>query len=141
MTKSQIGLLLKEQIDLVLFVCVMYEALPGVWGNRGKGIHFRVTGEQMPIFRGTEEQRQDWGIGNTRTTNFRFLGNRGTSKFISGEQGNIVPPPPGRASCMYRLLIISKYVPQTTKEGNIFGCIFCRLFKGSNNARNKYGTQ
>ena len=65
------------------------------------------------------------------------MGNRKhkDSKFsIWGEQGNKqiyfsgtrehVSPPPERASCMYRLLILSKYVPQTTQEGNIFGCIF-----------------
>ena len=34
-------------------------------------------------------------LGNRehKKTNFRFLGNRGTSQFISGEQGNRYPPP------------------------------------------------
>ena len=33
-----------------------------------------------------------------RKQTFDFRGNRGTSQFISGEQGNRYPPPPGRAS-------------------------------------------
>ena len=35
-------------------------------------------------------------LGNRehKKTNFPFLRNRGTSQFISGEQGNRYPPPP-----------------------------------------------
>ena len=44
-----------------------YEALPGVWGNRGKRVF--ISGEQGnkgQILRGTREQRQYWGTGNIR---------------------------------------------------------------------------
>ena len=59
------------------------EALPGVLGNRAKGYLFQ--GNKGQILRGTKtilENREH------KKTNFRFLGNRGTSQFISGEQGN-----------------------------------------------------
>ena len=76
----------------------------GFWGTGEKGIYFRGTGENGIYFRGTWEQRSNFeGDRGTKTilgnrehkkTNFRFLGNRGTSQFISGEQGNRYPPPP-----------------------------------------------
>ena len=87
----------------------------------------------MPILMGTEEQRQYWGTGNTRKQTFDFGETGEQAFFISGEQGNRSGnryPLPERASCMYRLLILSKYVPQTTKEGNIFGCIFAGSVRG-----------
>ena len=48
-------------------------------------------GNKGQILRGTKTI-----LGNRehKKTNFRFLGNRGTSQFISGEQGNRYPPPP-----------------------------------------------
>ena len=58
------------------------------------------TGEQRPNLRGTGEQRQYWGNMEHKKTNFRFLGNGGTSQFISGEQGNRYPLPE-RASVMF----------------------------------------
>ena len=57
-----------------------------------------AQGNNDQIWRGTGEQRvQDQifeGNRQHKKTNFRFWGNRGTSKFISGEQGNRYPPPP-----------------------------------------------
>ena len=67
------------------------EALPGVLGNRGtRACISREQWNKGLILRGTGEQRQYWGTGNKKT-NCRFLGNRGTSHFISGEQGNGYP--------------------------------------------------
>ena len=76
---------------------VKSEALPGVLGN--KGIYFRETGEQRPNFEGNRGTKTILGNREHKKTNFRFLGNMGTSQFISGEQGNkYPPPPPGRDS-------------------------------------------
>ena len=72
------------------------EALPGVLGNRGKGYLFRGTGEQRSNFEGNRGTKTILGNMKHKKTNFRFLGNRGTSQFISGEQGNRYPPPPPR---------------------------------------------
>ena len=46
-----------------------------------------------------EETNTKFGNREHKKTNFRFfLGNRGTSQFIAGEQGNRYMYPPGRAS-------------------------------------------
>ena len=67
------------------------------FGEQGKqGIYFRGTGEQRPNFEGNRETKTILGNREHKKTNFRILGNRGTSQFISGEQGNRYPP--GRAS-------------------------------------------
>ena len=67
----------------------------GFWG----------TGEQGHLFQGNRGTKKGQILRGTKTilgnrehkkTNFRFLGNRGTSQFISGEQGNRYPP--GRAA-------------------------------------------
>ena len=59
----------------------------GFFGEQGiKGIYFRGTGEQRPNFEGNSGHKK---------TNFRFWGNRGTSKFI-GNKGTGTPT--GRAS-------------------------------------------
>ena len=63
-----------------------------------KGIYFRETGEQRPNFEGNMGTKTILRNREYKETNFRFLGNRGTSQFILGEQGNRYPPPPGRAS-------------------------------------------
>ena len=57
----------------------------------------------MPNFEGNRGTKTILGNREHKKTNFRFLGNRGTSLFISGEQGKRwypPPPPPGRASLM-----------------------------------------
>ena len=74
---------------------------PRGFGEQGKqGIYFRGTWEQRPNFEGNRGTKTILGNREHKKTNFRFLGNRGTSQFISGEQGNRYPPPPppGRAS-------------------------------------------
>ena len=78
---------------------VKSEALPGFLGKEGnKGIYFRETGEQRPNFEGNRGTKTIFGNRKHKKTHFRFLGNMGTSQFISGEQGNKYPPPPRRAS-------------------------------------------
>ena len=67
----------------------------GFWGTGEKGIYFRGTGEQRPNFEGNRGRKTIFGNREHKKTN-RFFGNRGTSQFISGEQGNRYPP--GRAS-------------------------------------------
>ena len=54
----------------------------------------------MPNLEGNRGTKTILGNREHKKTNFRFLGNRGTSQFISGEQGNMYPPPPGRASLL-----------------------------------------
>ena len=67
------------------------------FGEQGKkGIYFRGTEEQRSNFEGNMGTKTILGNREHKKTNFRFLGNRGTSQFISGEQGNRYPP--GRAS-------------------------------------------
>ena len=59
------------------------------FGEQGKqGIYFRGTGEQRPNFEGNRRTKTILRNREHKKTNFRFLGNRGTRKFISGEQGN-----------------------------------------------------
>ena len=61
------------------------------FGEQGeKGIYFKGTGEQRPNFEGNRGRKTI--LGNIRKQIFVFLGNRGTSQFISGEQGNRYPP-------------------------------------------------
>ena len=61
----------------------------GFWGTGKKGHLFQ--GNKGQILRGTEEQKKYFGTGNIRKQIFRFFGNRGTSQFISREQGNRYP--------------------------------------------------
>ena len=77
-----------------MYIEDLLEALPGVLGNRKPGIYFRGTREQRPSFEGNRGTKTILGNREHKKTNFRFLGNRGTSQFISGEQGNRYPPPP-----------------------------------------------
>ena len=63
------------------------ESLPGVVGNRGNDIYSRGTGNKGQILSGTG-YKGNIGEHGTKEDNFRFLGNRETSLFISGEQGN-----------------------------------------------------
>ena len=65
------------------------EALRGVFGNRRKGHLFQ--GKIMPNFEGNMGTKTILGNREDKKTNFRFLGNRGTSKFLSGEQGDRYP--------------------------------------------------
>ena len=62
------------------------------WGTGEKGHLFQ--GNKGQILRGTEEQKKYLGTGDIRKQIFIFFGNRGTSQFISGEQGNRYPPSP-----------------------------------------------
>ena len=55
------------------------------------GIYFRGTGEQRSNFERYRGTMTILGNMDHKKTNFRFLGNRGTSQFISGEQGNGYP--------------------------------------------------
>ena len=48
----------------------------------------------MPNFEGNRGTKTILGNREHKKTNFRFLGNRGTSLFISGEQGKRWYPPP-----------------------------------------------
>ena len=55
--------------------------------NKGKWHLFQGNRGRKAKFGG--EQRQYWGTGNIRNPNLR---ERGTSQFISEEQGNMYPP-------------------------------------------------
>ena len=55
-------------------------------------IYFRGTGEQRPNFEGNRGTKTILGNREHKKAIFRFLGNRGTSEFLSGEQGNRYPP-------------------------------------------------
>ena len=73
----------------------------GFGGTGEKGIYFRGTGEQRPHFEGNEGTKTRLGNTEHKKTNFRFLGNsRGTSQFISGEQGNRCSPWKASALCI-----------------------------------------
>ena len=63
----------------------------GFWGTGENGIYFRGTGEQRPNFEGNRGTKTILGNREHKKTNFQFLGNRGTSQFISREQGNRYP--------------------------------------------------
>ena len=62
------------------------------WGIGEKGIYFMETGEQRPNFEGNRGTRIILGNREHKKTKFQFWGNRGTSQFISGDQGNRYPP-------------------------------------------------
>ena len=68
----------------------------GFWGTGETGHLFQGNREQRPNFEGNRGTTTILGNREHMKTNFRYLGNRGTSQFISGEQGNRYPP--GRAS-------------------------------------------
>ena len=75
------------------------EALPWVLENRGNRAFISGgIGNKGKILRGT---KTIFGNREHKKTNFRFLGKRGTSQFISGEQGNRYPP--RRAFLIYQL--------------------------------------
>ena len=59
----------------------------GFWGTGEQGHSFQ--GNKGQILRGTKTLL---GSREHKKTNFRFWGNRGTSQFISGEEGNRWPP-------------------------------------------------
>ena len=67
------------------------ESLPGVLGNRQNDNYSKGTGNKGQILSGTG-YKGNIGEHGTQENNFRFLGNRETSLFISGEQGNGYPP-------------------------------------------------
>ena len=80
----------------------MYEALPGVLGNRGTRAF--ISGEQGnkgQILKGTGEQRQYWGTGNIRKQIFDFWGTGEQANLFQGNKGTGTPP--GRASCIVNL--------------------------------------
>ena len=80
------------------------EALPGVLGNREKRAFISGEhGNKGQILRGTGEQIQYWGTGNTRKQIFEEQGKkpiyfRGTREQVS---------PPGRAPSVW-LVVVSK---------------------------------
>ena len=55
-----------------------------------RDIYSRGTVEQRPNFEGNKDTIWEQG---TLKKKFDFFGNRGTSQFISREQGNRYPPP------------------------------------------------
>ena len=67
------------------------ESLSGVLGNRRNDIYSRGTGNKDQILSG-RGYKGNIGEHGTYENNFRFLGNRETSLFISGEQGDGYPP-------------------------------------------------
>ena len=69
------------------------EALPGVLGNREKRAF--IAREQRQNFEENRRRKTIFGNREYKKTNFQFLGNRGTSQFILGEQGNRYPHPLG----------------------------------------------
>ena len=67
------------------------ESLPGISGNWRNDIYSRGTGKKGQLLSGTG-YKGNIGEHGTQENNFRFWGNRETSLFISGEQGNGYPP-------------------------------------------------
>ena len=64
----------------------------GFWGTGGeKGIYFWGIGEERPNYVGNRGTKTILGNREHKKTKFRFLGNRVTSQFISGKQGNRYP--------------------------------------------------
>ena len=59
---------------------------PRGFGEQGKRVF--TSGEQRSNFEGNRGTNIILGNREHKKTNFRFWGNRGTSQFISGEQGN-----------------------------------------------------
>ena len=67
---------------------------PRGFGEQGKkDIYFRGTWEQRSNFEGNKGTKTILGNREHKKTNFWFFGNRETSQFISGEQGNRYPTP------------------------------------------------
>ena len=59
---------------------------PRGFGEQGrKGVYFRGAGKQRPSFEGNMTTKTIFGKREDKKTNFRFLGNRGTNQFISGD--------------------------------------------------------
>ena len=83
---------------------------PWGFGEQGKkDFYFGGTGEQRPNFEGNRGTKTILGNREHKKTNFRFLGNWGTSQFISGEQGNRNPLG-GPQDRLYSLLSLFEYV-------------------------------
>ena len=64
------------------------EALPVVWGNRGKRAY--ISGEQGnkgQILRGTGKLRQYWETGNIRKQIFNFGGTGEQANLFQGNKG------------------------------------------------------
>ena len=89
-------------------------------GFLGKGVY--ISGEQGnkgQIFGGNRGTKTILGNRGHRKTNFLFFGYRGTSQFISGEQGSrYPPPPPGRAS-LIRVFFFSMACSESSRSGII----------------------
>ena len=76
----------------MIYLChIVWRPSKGFEEQGKQGIYFRGTGEQRPNFEGNRGTKTILGNRAHKKTNFRFLGNRGTSQFISGEQGNRYP--------------------------------------------------
>ena len=73
----------------------------------------------MPHFEGNRGTKTILGNREHKKTNFRFLGNRGTSQFISGEQGNRYPP--GRASILANCVSYVCWIISTKAKSFNFG--------------------
>ena len=67
-----------------------------------------VTGENGIYSKGTGEQRPNLRTGNIRKQIFDFLGNMGTSQFISEDQGNMYPPWEGIGRLTFGRIRITK---------------------------------
>ena len=65
----------------------------GFWGTGEKGYLFQRNKGQ--ILRGTGEQRQYWGTGNTRKQIFYFMGTGEQANLFQGNKGTGTPPPRG----------------------------------------------
>ena len=72
-----------------------YEALPGVLGNTGSMAFISgEQGNQGQILRGTGEQTQYWGTGNTRKHILDFWGQGNKPIYFRGTREQVPPPPP-----------------------------------------------
>ena len=74
------------------YILVIFEALPGVLGNRGKRIF--IPGEQGnngQILRGTREPRQFWVTGNIRKQIFDFWETGEHANLFQGNKGKCTP--------------------------------------------------
>ena len=73
--------------------------------------YFRGTGEQMSNFKGNRGTKTIMGNRDHKKTNFRFLGNRGTSQFITAEQGNRSTPVESLTSAQLAIYMGPIWVP------------------------------
>ena len=89
------------------------EALPGVLGNRGTSAF--ISGEQRPNFEGNRGTKTILGNREHKKTNFRFLGNRGTSQFFFKGTREQVPPWEGLNSKTESLFTQSNYLEYALK--------------------------